>query len=178
MNLPNTLTILRILSVPVFTIFLLYDHLFYALIIFVAAGITDALDGLIARVYRQKTTIGAYLDPIADKLLLATAFIGMAVLGIVPRWLTVVVITRDVIILLGVLILMLTSHRVDINPTLLSKLTTDFQILTIIVVLLTPYSSLFKGLLIYFIWITTIVTLASGFQYIYIGSKYFNGKGG
>jgi cardiolipin synthase len=109
MNVPNFLTILRILSIPVFVIFLLYDHFFVALLIFIGAGITDGLDGWIARVFNQRTTIGSYLDPIADKLILLTSFIVLAVLGIIPSWLTVIVIARDVIILLGVLILQLTS---------------------------------------------------------------------
>ena len=177
MNLPNTLTTLRILCIPIFTICLLYDHLFLALLIFVAAGITDALDGLIARVYDQRTTIGAYLDPIADKLLLTTAFIGLAVLGIIPRWLTVVVIARDVIILLGTLILILTSHRVEIKPTFLSKSTTVFQLSTIIAALLAAYASLIRGLLPYFVWTTACLTCISGFHYIYIGSKFSKEKG-
>ena len=75
MNVPNTLTILRILSIPVFVIFLLYDRFFVALLIFIGAGITDGLDGWIARAFNQRTTIGTYLDPIADKLMLTTAFI-------------------------------------------------------------------------------------------------------
>ncbi|MBW2039612.1 MAG: CDP-alcohol phosphatidyltransferase family protein [Deltaproteobacteria bacterium] len=178
MNLPNTLTILRILSIPVFTICLLYDHLFSALLIFVGAGITDALDGLIARLYNQRTTLGAYLDPIADKLLLTTAFVGLAILGIVPGWLTVIVIARDVVILLGILILILTSHKVEINPIFLSKITTVFQTLTIIGALLTPQIPFIRGSLPYLIWLTTFLTCFSGFQYIHIGSKLFNEKGG
>ncbi len=178
MNLPNSLTTLRILSIPVFTICLLYDQLFSALLIFVGAGVTDALDGLLARLYNQRTTLGAYLDPIADKLLLTTAFIGLAVLGIIPRWLTVVVIARDVIILLGILILILTSHKVEINPIFLSKATTVFQTLTVALALLTHYVPSISALLTYLIWATTLLTCFSGLQYMYIGSKYFNEKGG
>lgn len=174
MNIPNILTILRILSIPVFTICLLYERLFSALLIFVGAGTTDALDGLIARLYNQRTTIGAYLDPLADKLLLATAFIGLAILEIIPPWLTVVVIARDVIILLGVLILILTAHAVEINPTFLSKGTTVFQISTVIAALLTPHFNSMKDLLPYLIWMTTFLTCFSGLQYIYIGSKLLN----
>ncbi len=178
MNLPNFLTILRILSIPVFTICLIYDHLFSALLIFVGAGITDALDGLIARVYHQKTTLGTYLDPIADKLLLSTAFITLAVLGIIPGWLTVVVIARDVIILLGILILVITSYRVEIKPTFISKVNTVFQIMTIISSLLLPYILFIKGFFPYLIWGTAFFTCLSGLQYIYIGTRYFNEKGG
>ena len=124
MNIPNILTIIRILSVPVFVICLFYDRFWVALLIFVGAGITDGLDGLIARVYHQRTTTGAYLDPIADKLLLATAFIVLAILGNIPVWLTVIVIAKDVIVALGVLILFLTSRRVEVKPVLIGKTTT------------------------------------------------------
>ena len=177
MNIPNTLTIVRILSIPAFVICLLYDRHVIALLIFIGAGITDGLDGLIARVYRQKTTIGTYLDPIADKLLLTTAFIVLAILGSIPSWLTVIVIARDVIIALGVLILFLTAHRVEIRPVMIGKMSTFFQIVIIAWALLAPYSVFFKSLLPYLIWLTAALTGLSGLQYIYIGTKYLNEKG-
>jgi cardiolipin synthase len=178
MNIPNTLTIVRILSIPVFVICLLYDRLVIALFIFIGAGITDGLDGLIARVYRQKTTAGAYLDPIADKLLLTTAYIILAVLMIIPAWLTVIVIARDVIIALGILILRLTSRRFEVKPLFISKASTFVQIVTIAWALIAPYSLFFKSLLPYLIWVTVALTGISGLQYIYIGTKYLNEKGG
>jgi cardiolipin synthase len=178
MNIPNILTIVRILSIPVFVICLLYDHLFIALLIFIGAGITDGLDGLIARVYRQKTAAGAYLDPIADKLLLTTAYVVLAAKGMILVWLTVIVIARDVIIALGILILFLTSHRVEIKPVLISKTSTFFQIVTIAWALLAPYSLFLKSFLPYVIWATAALTCISGLQYIYIGTKYLNEKGG
>jgi cardiolipin synthase len=178
MNLPNTLTILRILSIPVFVICLLYDRFFIALLIFIGAGITDGLDGLIARFCHQRTAIGAYLDPIADKLMLTTAFIVLAVLGIIPSWLTVIVITRDVIILLGILILHLTSHQVKINPIFLGKTSTVLQIVTIGWALLTPSSIVMKTLFPAIMWVTAGLIALSGLHYIYIGTKYFNEQGG
>jgi cardiolipin synthase (CMP-forming) len=178
MNIPNTLTIVRILSIPVFVICLLYDRLFIALLIFIGAGVTDGLDGLIARVYRQKTTAGAYLDPIADKLLLTTAYVVLAVLMIIPSWLTVIVIARDVIIALGILILHLTSRKFEVKPLFISKTSTFSQIVTVAWALLAPYSLFFKGLLPYLIWLTAVLTCISGLQYIYIGTKYLNEKGG
>jgi cardiolipin synthase len=178
MNIPNTLTIVRILSIPVFVICLLYDRLMIALFIFIGAGITDALDGLIARVYRQKTATGAYLDPLADKLLLATAYVVLAILGIIPSWLTVIVIARDVIIALGILILHLTSRSFEVKPFFISKTSTFSQIVTIAWALIAPYSLFFKGLLPYLIWVTAALTCISGLQYIYIGTKYLNEKGG
>jgi cardiolipin synthase len=178
MNIPNTLTIIRILSIPVFVICLLYDRFVIAFLIFVGAGITDGLDGLIARVYGQRTTIGTYLDPIADKLMLITAFIVLAILGSIPSWLTAIVIARDVIIALGILILFLTAHRVEIKPVVIGKATTVFQIVTIAWALLVPYSFFFKSFLSYVIWTTVALTCLSGLQYIYIGATYLDEKGG
>ncbi|MBW2175094.1 MAG: CDP-alcohol phosphatidyltransferase family protein [Deltaproteobacteria bacterium] len=99
MNIPNTLTLLRILLTPLFAIFLI-KHLFdFALLVFAIAALSDGVDGFIARVFRQKTTLGAFLDPAADKLLLVTAFVTLAIQEQIPSWLSVLVITRDVIIL-------------------------------------------------------------------------------
>jgi cardiolipin synthase len=178
MNVPNTLTILRILSIPVFVILLLYDHLFIALLVFIGAGITDGLDGLIARVFNQRTTIGAYLDPIADKLILLTSFIVLAILGIIPGWLTVIVIARDVIILLGVLILQLTSHKIEIKPIFMGKASTVMQLVTVAWALVTPFSMVMKSIFPAIIWVTAGLTALSGLFYIYIGTKYFNEYGG
>lgn len=174
MNIPNALTILRILSIPVFVIFLLYDRLLVALFIFIGAGITDGLDGWIARVYHQRTTIGAYLDPIADKLMLTTAFIVLAVLGIIPSWLTVIVIARDVIILMGILLLQLTSHQIEIKPIFIGKASTVLQLAAIGWSLVTPFSMLMKSIFPAIIWVTAGLTVLSGLNYIYIGTKYFN----
>ena len=178
MNVPNTLTILRILSIPVFVIFLLYDRFFFALLIFIGAGITDGLDGWIARVFNQRTTIGAYLDPIADKLMLTTAFIVLAILEIIPSWLTVIVIARDVIILLGILMLFLTSHKVEIKPIFLGKASTVMQLVTIAWALVTQFSMVMKSIFPAIIWVTAGLTVLSGLFYIYIGTKYFNEMGG
>ena len=178
MNTPNILTMLRILSIPFFIICLIYGRPFIALLIFIGAGITDGLDGLIARVCRQRTPIGQYLDPIADKLMLSSAFIVLAVLGMIPSWLTVIVIARDVMIVLGILILFLVSHRVAIKPLFISKTATCFQIGTIMWVLLAPYSPLLKSVLPYILWMTAILTFITGLLYIYIGTKYFNEHGG
>ena len=178
MNIPNALTILRILLIPVFVICLLYDRLLIALLIFVGAGITDGLDGLIARVYHQKTTIGAYLDPIADKLMLTTSFIVLAVRGFIPIWMTVIVIARDVIILLGILILHLASHKVEIKPIFFGKASTVAQIVTIGWALLTPSSLVMKTIFPALIWVTAGLAVLSGIHYIYIGTTYFNKQGG
>ncbi len=180
MNIPNILTIGRILSVPVFVLCLFYDRFWVALLIFVGAGITDALDGLIARVYNQRTTTGAYLDPIADKLMLVTAFVVLAMLGNIPLWLwlTAIVIAKDVIVALGVLILFLTSRRVEVKPVLIGKAATFSQMVVIPWALLASYSFFFRNFLPYVIGVTAVLTCLSGLQYIYVGVNYLKGKGG
>ena len=111
MNLPNILTLLRVLLIPLFVILIINKHLDWALLTFAIAGITDGLDGLIARLTHQRTELGAYLDPIADKLLLFAGFISLAIIEVIPSWLVVIVIARDVIILMGFLVMY--PHRIS-----------------------------------------------------------------
>jgi cardiolipin synthase len=168
-SIPNILTVARILLTPVFVILLLRDMFPTALLVFAAAGISDGLDGLIARYMNQRTTLGSYLDPAADKLLLTSAFISMAVLGVIPDWLMVIVITRDVIIVLGLAILTLTEKKYEVKPTLVSKCTTAIQILMVFVSLYDPSHSKLAMLYPMLLWGTAIITTLSGLHYIYIG---------
>jgi cardiolipin synthase len=142
----------------------------------VIAGITDGVDGLIARITHQRTELGAYLDPIADKLLLFSAFITLAIIEVIPSWLVVIVITRDVIILVGFLVMFLTNYHPKINPSLLSKMTTVFQILTIVLVLFTGYYPVLKQISMIAIYGTAVMTVLSGAHYIYIGTRILNEK--
>jgi cardiolipin synthase len=176
MNLPNILTLTRVLLIPVFVILIINKFLGWALVTFAIAGIMDGIDGLIARITHQRTELGAYLDPIADKLLLSAAFVTLAIIEILPSWLTVIVITRDVIILLGFLVLILTNYRPKIRPSLVSKVTTTFQITTILLVLITGYYPVFNKLSTIAIYGTTLFTILSGFHYIYVGTRILNGK--
>ena len=176
MNLPNILTLIRVLLIPVFVILVMNQSFGWALFIFALAGITDGVDGLIARLTRQRTELGAYLDPIADKLLLSSAFITLAIFELLPSWLTVIVITRDVIILVGILVMTLNHYEVKIQPSLVGKVTTTFQISTILLVLMTGYGSLFKSLSTMGIYGTTVFTILSGAHYIYIGTRILNQK--
>jgi cardiolipin synthase len=168
-SIPNILTLVRILLTPVFVILLLRDMFPVALLVFTAAGISDGLDGLIARYLNQRTTLGSYLDPAADKLLLTSAFIVMAVLGIIPDWLMVIVITRDVVIVLGLAILTLTEKKYEVKPTLVSKCTTAIQILVVFVSLYDPAHTKLALLHPVLLWGTAILTTLSGLHYIYIG---------
>lgn len=168
-NIPNTLTLLRILLTPLFAICLIKHLLSDALLVFAIAALTDGLDGLVARVFRQKTTLGVYLDPAADKLLLATAFVTLAIQGVIPSWLTVIVMTRDVLIFFGVALLNIMDREFEARPTLLSKITTVAQLATVWLVLMgfqTPELGQMRWPLF---WFTAIMTVVSGFQYIYRG---------
>lgn len=176
MNLPNSLTLIRVLLIPFFVIFIINKYFNLALITFAIAGITDGIDGLIARWTHQRTELGAYLDPIADKLLLIASFITLAIIEMVPSWLAVIVITRDVIILLGFLVMILTNYHPQINPSLLSKLTTVLQICTVLIVLMKDSSPLFKQVSWGIIYGTACFTILSGIQYIYIGTRILNEK--
>ncbi len=176
MNLPNTLTILRVLLIPAFVIFIINHNHIYALLTFAIAGITDGLDGLLARLTHQKTELGAYLDPIADKLLLVSAYLSLAIVEILPGWLSVIVITRDVIILLGTLVIILISRPPKIHPSFISKMTTTFQITTVLFALLGQFHAPFKLLTPVAIYGTTFLTILSGIHYIYVGTRIFNQK--
>ncbi|HDH87654.1 MAG: CDP-diacylglycerol--glycerol-3-phosphate 3-phosphatidyltransferase [Candidatus Aenigmatarchaeota archaeon] len=168
MTIPNLITILRVLLVPIFVIYIINDRTLGSLIIFVIASISDALDGFIARVFHRKSDLGAYLDPLADKILLVTAYTTLAILKMTPPWLAVLIISRDVIILLGVLVLYLNRHPVKVHPSLLSKSTTCLQVATILMILSNSYLNL-EPIKIYTFWLTAGFTIASGLQYIRIG---------
>jgi cardiolipin synthase len=174
LNFPNLLTVGRIISIPLFII-LLIDKLYYwALVLFIAAAISDAVDGLLARLLHQRTELGSYLDPAADKMLSASSFITLAVLNILPGWLAVVVISRDVIISIGILIFFFTSRSLKIKPSLAGKMTTLFQLSTVILALLFTLTPPVPYLMDFFIGATAFLTIISGLQYVGIGIKLLN----
>lgn len=168
MNIPNSLSLFRIILVPV-TIILLIDGEFTgALISFTLAAVTDALDGFLARILKQQTVLGAYLDPIADKTLLTGCFLTLAILKIIPGWLTAIVVTRDFIILFGISLLFMISGSLEIRPAFVSKVTTALQLVTIFLVLLLKsiggpgYPALLLGLY----GLTAGFTIVSGYHYV------------
>lgn len=169
MNIPIFLTISRILLVPVFIIFIINDELTKALLVFIIAGLTDSIDGLIARLFNQKTQLGAYLDPVADKLLLMSAYIALSIKDIIPDWLSVIVVSRDVIILIGIVVLVFMNKEITIKPSIISKITTALQILTVIFVMIMASSP--SAVVAPLIALTTVFTIASGIDYIYRGIK-------
>ncbi|NLA74786.1 MAG: CDP-alcohol phosphatidyltransferase family protein [Deltaproteobacteria bacterium] len=176
MTVPNIITMIRILLTPIFVIYLINDKLLTGLAILVICGISDGLDGFIARVFNQKSRLGAYLDPLADKIILASAFIALAIRGFLPSWLTVVVISRDVLILIGVVLLYLTGVVLNIKPVASSKITTCFQFITVIAVLASEYLAYFKGYYPYLYIVTAFFTIISFSQYLYQWSRMMVGK--
>jgi cardiolipin synthase len=172
LNIPNFLTLLRIVAIPYFLILLESAQYGQALAVFVAAGITDALDGAIARMTHTKTTLGAYLDPAADKLLLLSAFIALGFMHVVPRWLVVLVISRDVVVVLGYFLLfVMTQQTMEVQPSATGKLSTALQLLSVTTVLLdlmqggTVSPPLKMGVF----YVTAVVTAVAGLQYMYRG---------
>ena len=177
LNIPNSLTVLRILLVPVFVGLLIYEQYNYALITLLIAALTDGLDGTIARLANQSTPIGAYLDPLADKLLLMSAFLTLSVLHLIPVWTVILVVSRDVILLTGTLLARLTESNVDVSPTALGKGTTFVQFLYITGVVLMHTGQINLQVLQPLLVIMVAVTSLSGLHYVYRGIVNFNNGG-
>jgi cardiolipin synthase len=174
LNLPNSLTVLRILLVPVFVGFLLYEHFDYALMTLLVAAMTDGLDGAIARFTDQRTRLGEYLDPLADKLLLMSAIVTLSVLHFIPVWAVILVVSRDAILLAGTVLANLTDIDIDIAPTWLGKGTTLAQICYVIMVLLFATGRVSAELVLPFLAIMVILTTGSGVHYLFRGIQRLN----
>jgi cardiolipin synthase len=169
LNIPNILTLSRLFLVPVFLALLSQRHFGYALYVFCAAGLTDALDGTIARWFDLRTEIGALLDPFADKLLLLSAFVGLTVEDAIPGWLLSVVITRDIVIVFGYLLLIFyTDERLPVHPSYMGKAATCLQLASVIGALVgagQEWPALWQLLL----YATVAITGLSGAHYAYKG---------
>ncbi len=169
LNLPNLITFLRIGAIPLFLILLTDEQYTEALWVFVIAGVTDSVDGAVARLTNSHTALGAYIDPLADKLLLVSSFSILAFLGFIPRWLAILVISRDVIILVGFAVLyFITAHSIAVRPTLMGKASTFLQLLTVTMALVGLHNPAWRFPLL---WQATLmltggaVTISS-FQYL------------
>ena len=176
MNIPNFITLIRILLIPLIVILLMEDKADLAFLTFVIAGVSDALDGFIARLFKQKTKLGAFIDPIADKLLLDTSHISLAIFGYLPGWLAVLVVSRDVIILVGIGILYYNKKPPVIKPTFDSKVTTFMQLLTVCFMLGYQYWVDYLFLDDYLFFLNAFFTIVSCFHYIVIGTRILQGK--
>jgi cardiolipin synthase (CMP-forming) len=135
LTVPNQLTLLRLGFLPLFIILVFYRRYSWALAILIVAALTDSMDGLLARSLNQKTRLGAYLDPIADKLLLSSSFVVLALNGQIRWWLTILVLGRDVLILTTAAVILLTTGYRAFLPSIYGKLATTLQILLVFTVL-------------------------------------------
>jgi cardiolipin synthase (CMP-forming) len=177
MGLANWLTVLRIVLIPVFVLLLLYKRPGFALVVFASAALTDLLDGYVARRRGSQSRLGAFLDPMADKLLLTAAFVTLTQLRVLPPWITILVISRDVILMMGALLIHMLGGRIYPRPTWAGKAATFFQILAVLAGMLARY---FRPMgpsavvLNSIVWLAAIFTIFSGLQYLVQGMRYLS----
>jgi cardiolipin synthase (CMP-forming) len=172
----NQVTLLRMLLIPAFVILVVYAKLGWALVVFGVAGITDALDGLIARRSGQNSTLGAWLDPMADKLLAVSTFVvltwpGLGLANRLPVWLTVLIISRDVVIVLTVAVINLAIGRRTFRPTIFGKIATATYMLTAVCAMFFNYRGYHSVFVDLFVYASLLVTLVSGFHYIWHAAR-------
>jgi cardiolipin synthase len=170
-NLPNGLTLVRVLLAPAIVILLVYHHTGAALITFLVAGLTDALDGFFARSRRQRTELGGILDPLADKALLGSAFVALGILGNLPLWLVIIGVSRDTILIAGSLILYIQVGRLGNPPSALGKVTTLLQLVTVLLAMGANLRPSLTPALSPVVWATAAATVLSGLHYIVQGAR-------
>lgn len=170
-TLPNIVTFGRLCAVPLAFWLVLEHRLAEAFFLFVAAGISDAVDGWLARRYGGNA-IGAVLDPVADKTLLVTMYVTLAAIGVIPVWLAILVVFRDLVIVGGVIVLGILGHPIVIRPLYISKLNTVCQIVLVsLALLLTGFELTVPGLIQGFSWLVAATTLASGAAYVWATAR-------
>jgi cardiolipin synthase len=167
----NQLTLMRMLLIPPFAILLLYEYRGWALIVFLTAGLTDLFDGLIARKTGQKTTLGAWLDPMADKLLLVTMFVMLTLPGLgsanrLPLWFTVLVLSRDIAIVLTVAVVNLAVGPRTFRPSIFGKIATATYLMTGVITLYFNYLGRSSPAISAFVYASLAITLVSAFHYL------------
>lgn len=177
MSLADKISSVRIILIPVFVSLLIYskDHpvlRWYALAVFILAVLSDFFDGMVARIKKEKSELGQIIDPLADKLLMLAAFLSLYLLPgySIYLWVVLAVVSRDVIILSGVVILHSLKIEINIQPTIWGKLTTFFQMVTILWILIGIPHHFFICLL------AVIFTFASGIDYFWRGAREVNAK--
>jgi cardiolipin synthase len=173
MGLANWLTVLRILLVPVFVTLLVYRRPGPAVLVFTAAALTDLLDGWWARRHGVQSRLGAFLDPLADKILLTASFVTLTWLKVIPFWFTAVVLSRDAFLALGTLLIHMVGARVYPRPTWAGKMATFFQILTVLAGLIGYYWGV-RRVANPLLWLAACFTLLSGLQYLVQGMRFLN----
>jgi len=157
--------------IPLFVTSVIYRRYDYALFLFAVAALTDTFDGFIARVRNQKTALGTFLDPLADKFLLVTSFILFSIYGLVPKWLTIVIISRDLIVVTGWLVIYIVTHTSKIDTTPAGKAAIALQLVLIGYVLVTLNMPSIPDIRAYLIALVSFFTILSGLHYIYRGLR-------
>ncbi len=175
----NQLTLTRVLLTPAFVILTVYGHTGWALIVFGVAGLTDLFDGLIARTFGPRTDLGAWLDPMADKLLIvATVGVltlpGLGLVNTLPVWLTILVVSRDVLIVATVAIINLAVGRREFRPSIYGKMATATYVLTCVIMMYFNYLRTTSPLVTISIYASAVITLVSGFHYAFHITKIVN----
>jgi cardiolipin synthase (CMP-forming) len=167
MNIPNLLSIFRLVVTVFFVLAVNKDQLTLALYLFIIQGVSDLLDGFLARVMGKKTALGAFLDPVADKTMLVSAYIVLCIHNVLPLWITAVVLGRDLVLSIGFLALRKVGIRFRLSPSIWGKATTGFQILTVVYVLWSGT----RAYGAYFFWTTASFTIVSGLHYVSVGLR-------
>ncbi len=169
MSAPNLISVMRLVLIPVFLVFLAGNRPAAALAVFVVASISDALDGIVARRTNNVTPLGVFLDPMADKILILSAFIALAYIRAVPPWLAIIVVFRDILLFTGWIALNILKNLNIISPSVISKITTFFQMAVVIFVLfdLSEYLAVYKGFLNILFILTGFLTAITGIHYIF-----------
>ena len=176
MNLPNALTVIRILLIPLFLYKVIKGEIGFATVVYLTAAFTDGLDGFIAKTWNMQTKLGTFLDPLADKLLVATSYAALAILQFIPLSLAIAVLSRDIILVLGSLTIYLMKGDLTVRPHPVGKVTTFFQFLYILLALVAAAQLMsepwFMKLLTPVAVITGLLTIVSGLIYILDGLRY------
>ena len=180
LTVPNQLTLLRMVVLPFVLISMIYGHHTLSLWLFAAAAVTDGIDGIVARRFNQKTELGQYLDPIADKLLLSSCFVAQSVIGTIPWWVTILVLLRDVVIVATVLVVLLATSMRGFPPSMFGKANTVIQIATLTTVLVNNVVLMDRAteVIAVLVWMTAITTVLSAVHYaLVISSRLYPHQG-
>ena len=172
-TVPNQITFLRLGFLPIFLILIAYEHYRWALLVLVVAGLSDGIGGVLARILNQRSALGAYLDPIADKLLLSSSFVILAFKKEIAWWLTILVLSRDVLILIVAVVILLVSGYRPFPPSIYGKLTTASElVLVFLVVLGAAYPNYrVEGLNHFLVYAVTALSVLSGFHYSFFTAR-------
>lgn len=174
-SIPNIISLARLLSTPILILLIIQQEFVLAVTLFAAAAVSDALDGLLARLFKSRTMLGAYLDPIADKALLIGVYWTLGYKGYIDLWVVIIVIFRDILIIGGILLLFLFKKNIHMAPLLISKINTTAQLIFVGYVLFALAFNFYDNLIVYFGYFVAITTILSGGSYVRIWLKQIQG---